>query len=180
MTPRDVIHFWLDEVGESRWFSSDAVLDTEIRRRFVEIYEAARDGKLADWEDTTEGAVALLILLDQFPRNMFRGRAEAFATDATARDIAMRAVDRGFDMQIAPPLRMFFYMPLMHSEHPSDQKQCVALVAERLGKENEQYRFALMHHGAIERFGRFPARNAALGRQSTAEEEQFLAQPPGA
>jgi uncharacterized protein (DUF924 family) len=99
MTPHYVIHFWFDEVGESRWFNSDAALDAEIRRRFAETYEAARDGKLAPWENSAEGAVALLILLDQFPRNMFRNRAEAFATDAQAREIAISAIAGGFDLE---------------------------------------------------------------------------------
>jgi len=179
MTPAGIIHFWNDEVGEARWFNSDAALDAEIATRFGDAYRAAREGKLTDWEASAESSLALLLLLDQFPRNMFRGRAEAFATDALARRIARQAIERGFDTRIAPPLRGFFYLPLSHSEDLADQNRCVALIAKRLGKETEQYRFALLHREAIEKFGHFPARNAALGRTTTAEERAYLASDPG-
>src|ERR1051326_7882297 len=135
MSPQDVVRFWIDEVGEGRWFAGDATLDSEIAQRFGDTYALARDGGLADWEHGAEGALALLLLLDQFPRNMFRGRAEAFATDAQARAIADRAIARGFDLQITQNLRPFFYLPLSHSEHIEDQERCVRLVAEHLGKD---------------------------------------------
>jgi uncharacterized protein (DUF924 family) len=109
MTPRDIIRFWVDEVGEKRWFDSDPAIDSEIRRRFLNTYEHARDGELADWENHAETALALLILLDQFPRNMFRGRADAFATDAQAREVADLAIANGFDLETPVALRPFFY-----------------------------------------------------------------------
>lgn len=180
MTPDDVIHFWVDEVGEKRWFDSDPALDADIRNRFAHAYGMARDDKLSDWQDSAEGTLAVLILLDQFPRNMFRGRAEAFATDAQAREIAKRAIARGFDLASPVSLRSFFYLPLMHSENAADQDRCVSLIAERIGEDSRNYPFALGHRETIRRFGRFPARNAALGRQSTPEEAQFLAQQPHA
>ncbi|HTK79088.1 MAG TPA: DUF924 family protein [Rhizomicrobium sp.] len=178
MTPQHIIHFWADEVGDKRWFDPNPQLDSEIAQRFGETYALARDGKLSDWENTVDGALALLILLDQFPRNMFRGRAEAFATDAQARAIADRAIARGFDLQITQNLRPFFYLPLSHSEHIEDQERCVRLVAEHLGKDGVNYSFALAHRDVIAKFGRFPGRNVALGRQSTAEELQFLDNHP--
>jgi uncharacterized protein (DUF924 family) len=173
MSREDIIAFW-KEVGETRWFAVDPVLDQDIRERFGSTWEDARDGKLASWEDSADGALALLILLDQFPRNMFRGTAKAFSTDHLARDVAERAIARGLDLQTAPPLRAFFYLPLMHSEHEPDQDRCVALIGQRLGEESVNYPFALGHREVIRKFGRFPARNAALGRATTPEEEAFL------
>jgi uncharacterized protein (DUF924 family) len=178
MTPHDVIQFWTDEVGEKRWFDPDAALDSEIARRFGETYALARDGKVPDWENSAGGALALLILLDQFPRNMFRGKAEAFATDAQARVIADRAIARGFDLKVPRNLRPFFYLPFMHSERLADQNRCVTMVAERLGKDSSNYPYALAHRDVIAKFGRFPGRNVALGRQSTPEELHFLHSNP--
>ena len=178
MTPHDIVRFWAEEVGEKRWFEPDLELDADIARRFGESCALASDGKLPDWENSAEGALALLILLDQLPRNMFRGKAEAFATDAKARAIADRAVARGFDLQVLQTLRPFFYLPFMHSEHCEDQDRCVALIAERVGKDSENYPYALAHRDAIAKFGRFPGRNVALGRQSTPEELEFLNSHP--
>jgi uncharacterized protein (DUF924 family) len=178
VTPQDIIRFWAEEVGDGRWFDPDAALDSEIARRFGETYALARDGKLADWEDSAEGALALLILLDQFPRNMFRGKAEAFATDPKARAIAEHAISRGFDLDVPPPLRCFFYLPFTHSERIEDQERAVALIAERLGKDDKQYAYALLHRDLIAKFGRFPGRNVALGRQSTPEELEYLKNNP--
>jgi uncharacterized protein (DUF924 family) len=178
MTPKDVVSFWSDEVGEARWFLSDPRLDAEIAIRFGEAYAEAREGQLGEWEETPEGALALVILLDQFPRNMFRGGAKAFATDAQARAIADRAMVHGFDLQVAQNLRAFFYLPLMHSEHMPDQERCVTLVTERLGQDSRQYPYALAHRDVIAKFGRFPGRNAALGRVSRAAEVEFLNSKP--
>jgi uncharacterized protein (DUF924 family) len=178
MTPQEIVRFWTEEVGEARWFARDTALDSEIMRRFGDSYARARDGKLEDWEESGEGALALLLLLDQFPRNMFRGRAEAFATDAKARVVADRAIARGFDLLAPLPLRAFFYLPFMHSEHGPDQTRCVVLVTERLGTDNKQYPYALSHRDVIAEFGRFPGRNVALGRQSTPEELKFLGGNP--
>ncbi|HEX3653115.1 MAG TPA: DUF924 family protein [Rhizomicrobium sp.] len=178
MTPEDIIHFWADEVGEARWFQSDPKLDAEIAARFGDAYASAREGRLAEWEERPEGALALILLLDQFPRNMFRGGAEAFATDAQARAIADHAIARGFDLEFALDLRVFFYLPLMHSEHLPDQERCVMLVTDRLGPDNHQYPYALAHRDVIAKFGRFPGRNAALGRASTPAEVEFLNSEP--
>jgi uncharacterized protein (DUF924 family) len=122
--------------------------------------------------------LALLILLDQFPRNMFRGKAEAFATDALALAIAERAIARGFDLEIEPPMRCFFYLPFTHSERMADQQRGIELIAERLEQDDKQYTYAVLHRDVIAKFGRFPGRNAALGRQSTPEELQFLSSNP--
>lgn len=178
MTPEEIIHFWAEEVGEARWFQSDPKLDSEIASRFGEAYASGRDGTLTAWEETPEGALALLLLLDQFPRNMFRGRAQAFATDAQVRAIAGRAIARGFDLEIAGDLRAFFYSPFMHSEHMPDQERCVTLVTERLGQHSHQYPYARAHRDVIAKFGRFPGRNAALGRTSTPAEIEFLNSEP--
>lgn len=177
MTPHEIIAFW-SAVGEARWFEQDPALDSDIVRRFENTYMLARDGKLADWEKTAEGALAMLILLDQFPRNMFRGKAEAFATDALALALSKRAIARSFDLEIEPRLRCFFYLPFTHSERMADQERGVTLTAERLGIGSKQHVYAVLHRDAIAKFGRFPGRNAALGRQSTPEELQFLGSNP--
>ena len=175
VTPDDIIAFWRDEVGVERWFAADAKLDAEIASRFRRVWEKARDGKLDDWQDGVEGALALILVLDQFPRNMFRGQADAFSTDTRAHEVAERALARGYDLMVMPAgLRAFFYLPFMHSENLADQDRCVALVAERLGTASMNYPFALAHREEIRRFGRFPHRNAALGRKSTAAEAHFL------
>jgi uncharacterized protein (DUF924 family) len=178
VTPQDIVRFWTEDVGEPRWFDPDATLDAEIARRFGKTYALARDGKLADWENSAEGALALLILLDQFPRNMFRGQAEAFATDNKARAMAERAVVHGLDLGVPPPLRCFFYLSFTHSERMADQERGIALVAKRLGKDTKDYAYALMHRDVIAKFGRFPGRNDALKRQSTPEEREFLKNNP--
>jgi uncharacterized protein (DUF924 family) len=176
MSPDEIIAFW-KEVGEKRWFAVDPALDEEIRARFGAVWEDARDGKLAAWEGTAEGALALLTLLDQFPRNMFRGSGKAFSTDNLAREVAERAVARGYDLQTEPLLRAFFYLPFMHAENEADQDRCVALIGERLGEDSLNYPFALGHRDVIRKFGRFPSRNAALGRATTPEEKTFLQSP---
>lgn len=177
MTPHDVIAFW-QGVGEKKWFAVDPKLDAEIRKRFEATWRKARDGKLADWKQSAEGALALLILLDQFPRNMFRGKADSFSTDENARELARFALVRGYDFAFPMALRAFFYLPFMHSENLSDQDLCVKLIAERLGTSSVNHPFALGHRDVIVRFGRFPARNVALGRRSTAAEKAFIAKSP--
>ena len=174
MTPLAVIQFWRDEVGAAHWFENDAALDVRIRARFGALWQSARDGALDVWLATPEGALALVIVLDQFPRNMFRGRADAFASDPGARAAAQRVLEAGFDKRVPTLLRVFFYLPLMHSENLADQDACVALIAERLGEGSSNYPYALGHREQIARFGRFPGRNAALGRASTPQETVFL------
>jgi uncharacterized protein (DUF924 family) len=176
MSPENIIAFW-NEVGETRWFAVDPALDADIRRRFESTWQNARGGNLTDWENNAEGALALVILLDQFPRNMFRGSAKAFCTDELAREVAERAVACGYDLQTSPTLRPFFYMPFMHSEDAADQDRCVALIAEHMGENSLNYPFAVGHRDVIHKFGRFPGRNTALGRLSTVEEKEFLQSP---
>ena len=170
VAPADIVAFWR-AVGPDRWFEKDAALDDEIRRRFLTAHEAAAAGKLTAWEQTAEGAIALLILLDQFPRNLFRGEARAWATDGLARAVASRAILNGFDGAF-PDMRGLFYLPFMHSEDPADQDRCLALY--KAGGDADGLKWAELHADIIRRFGRFPHRNAILGRVSTPEEQAFL------
>ncbi len=169
--PTDVLAFWM-EAGPDRWFKKDDAFDAAILDRFVATYEAAADGKLADWEATPDGALAHVIVLDQFPRNMFRGSARTYAADPLARAVADRALARQDDRMVDPALRTFFYLPFMHSEALADQERCVALY-RALG-DAESLRYAEDHADIVRRFGRFPHRNDVLGRATTAEEQAFL------
>ena len=172
VTAADVVAFWR-EAGPELWFNKDAAFDAEIRRRFLATYEVAAAGQLTAWEATAEGALALLILLDQFPRNMFRGSARAFAADPLARAIAAGALIRGFDAQVPANMRTFFYLPFEHSEDMADQERCIALY--KAAGDAENLKWAELHADIIRRFGRFPHRNEVLGRASTPEEQAFLA-----
>lgn len=177
-SPRDVLDFWFKEISSESWFKTEPALDAIVRERFEETWRAARMGTLQNWANSKDGALAYVILLDQFPRNMFRGSADAYATDGLAREAARHAIARGFDLELPASARSFLYLPLMHSEHLADQEDCVRLTLERLGEAHFSYPFAVRHHDAIARFGRFPARNSALGRQSSREEIEFLAKNP--
>lgn len=171
--PADVVAFW-SEAGPAKWYVRDEAFDAAIRERFLAAHEAAARGELWGWEDTPEGALALLLLLDQFPRNLFRGSAHAFATDAAALGVADRAIARGFDASVEGPLRQFFYLPLMHAEDLDAQRRCVEAF-EKLGAGFENnLKFAIAHLEIIERFGRFPHRNPVLGRITSAQEQAFL------
>ncbi len=171
-SPDDIISFWRD-AGEDRWFKADADFDADVRARFHTLWQETRDGRHADWEKTAKGMLALILVLDQFPRNMFRSSAEAFSTDPQALALTKRAIAQGMDQQIGPDLRAFVYMPLMHSEDPKDQLRCVE-VFRAFGNANN-LAFAELHAAIIRKFGRFPHRNTMLGRQTTAEEAAFLA-----
>ncbi len=171
----EISSFWLDEVGPEGWYKADDALDAEIRTRFRALWEGATDGRFAMWLTYPTGALAYIILTDQFPRNMFRGEARAFATDRAALAAAKSAIHRKWDLRIDEPARQFFYMPLMHSENLCDQDRCVRLILERMpetGADNLLH--AKAHREVIRRFGRFPYRNAALGRSDTAPERAFL------
>ncbi len=170
-SPDDVVAFW-QAAGPKTWYRKDASFDAEILARFLATYEAAAANNLSAWENTATGALALLIVLDQFPRNMFRGSARAFAADALARAAADRAIARGFDQEIEPPLRTFFYLPFEHSENLADQERCVTLA--RATGDADTLKWAQLHADIIRRFGRFPHRNAVLGRTTTPEEQVFL------
>jgi uncharacterized protein (DUF924 family) len=168
-----VLAFWR-EAGPARWFRKDDAFDDEFRARFLPLHEAAARGELDAWAATPEGALALLILLDQFPRNCFRGSAHTYATDEKARTVARHAVQAGFDEAVEPALRAFMYMPFMHSEQLDDLDTAVRLFERAGAGYEENLRFAKHHRAIVERFGRFPHRNAILGRESTPEEIQFL------
>ncbi len=169
-SPADIIAFWR-EVGPKRWFEKHEDIDAEIRRRFLTRHEQAAAGELASWEQNAEGALALLILLDQFPRNMFRGDKRAFATDGLALSIASRGILNGFDSTFSD-MRTFFYLPFMHSEDMADQEKAIAFY--RAYDNDDGVKWAELHADIIRRFGRFPHRNAALGRATTPEEQAFL------
>lgn len=171
VTAADIVAFWR-EAGPDRWFNKDTDFDAEIRRRFLTTHEAAAAGQLTAWEATAEGALALLILLDQFPRNMFRDSARAFATDPLARAVAAGALLRGFDAQVPADLRTFFYLPFEHAEDMADQERCIALY--KAAGDADNLKWAELHADIIRRFGRFPHRNAVLGRATTPEEQKFL------
>lgn len=172
-----VLSFWLDEVRPEGWYKPDGAVDRGIEARFSPLMADAAAGRLASWQASPWGTLALLILLDQFPRNVFRGRAGAFAADRRALAVAKRAIDRGDDMKVPEPERQFFYLPLMHSESPADQDRCVRLCILRLpehGAENREH--SAKHREVIRRFGRFPSRNAALGRKDTEAERTYRAE----
>lgn len=176
-TARAILDFWIDEVGPERWYASDPELDETIRKRFLPDWEAAMRGEYDSWSVDPERSLALVILLDQFPRNMFRGEARAFASDRKAIEVANLAIDRGFDLRTPEPQRQFFYLPFMHSECLTHQERCVRLMKCRMRETGEEnFLHAKAHRAIIRLFGRFPYRNAALGRTSTAAEERFMAE----
>jgi uncharacterized protein (DUF924 family) len=170
--PSDVLTFWFAPDMEKKWFSSSPDFDREIENRFGALYDAAQAGRLGDWEDAPESALALCIVLDQFPRNMFRDTPRAFGSDAQAQEVSYRALQRGFDTDVEPRQRAFFYLPLMHSEDVRDQQFGVNLY-RKLGNALS-LDYAIQHHDIIEEFGRFPHRNKVLGRESTPAETEFL------
>lgn len=170
--PQSVVAFWR-EAGPQRWFRPDADFDARFRGRFLAAHEAAVAGHLRHWSETPDGALALVLLLDQFPRNAFRGTPRMYATDAQARAAADAAIAAGHDVQVDGPLRPFFYLPYMHAEDVRALDRCVELM-EPVG--GESLRFAKHHREIVARFGRFPHRNAVLGRSSSQEEQRFLAE----
>lgn len=174
MTPRDVLDFWLHEHGPEDWYKQDDALDADIHARFRAAWEGLQEGGFTDWLADADGALAYIVLADQFPRNMFRGDGRSFATDPEARAAARTAIAAGWDMEIAEPARQFFYLPLMHSEEPQDQALCIEMFAERMpetGAENLLH--ARAHAEVIDRYGRFPHRNAALGRPDDPSESVY-------
>ncbi|MBA4323482.1 MAG: DUF924 domain-containing protein [Rhodobacter sp.] len=173
--PVEVLDFWISEIGPKGWFSGGEAVDMACRDRFLDLWQAAHDGGLEHWVEGPAGTLAYLVLTDQFPRNMFRGQARAFATDARARAAARRAVALGWDIAVPEPERTFFYLPFGHSEDLSDQEWSVELHAARMVEDAEYLLHARAHREIIARFGRFPFRNAALGRATTPEEQDFLA-----
>ncbi|WP_158756104.1 DUF924 family protein [Dyella sp. S184] len=181
----DVLDFWFAEANAARWFVTDAAFDEEIREHFGHSVDAAADGRLDGWTETPSGWLALLILLDQFPRNLYRGDSRAWAQDVKAQRVVLSGISRGDDRRLPPLQRVFAYMPLEHAENMDLQQLAVerfgALCLEALQGQRERFEgffeYARRHREVIARFGRFPHRNAALGRASTPEELLYLAQP---
>lgn len=165
-----VVDFWV-AVGPERWFEKDEGFDRDFRTRFLTLHQAAMRGELEGWKATTSGALALVLLLDQFPRNAFRDTPAMYAGDPQARQVAAAALAHGHDRRIAPELRIFFYLPFMHSEELADQERCLALCRTL---EGDYLKYAEEHRDIIARFGRFPHRNDILGRICTPEERRFL------
>ncbi len=168
--------FWRERVGPKGWYRADPAIDGALGRRFGDALAAAALGRCAPWLAAPESAFALVVLLDQLPRNLFRGQAEAFAFDPLAREAAERALAAGHDLAVPSPERQFFYLPFEHSECLADQDRAVRLIRERMPDARETLRHAELHRELIKRFGRFPHRNAVLGRESTSEERRFLAE----
>lgn len=182
----EILEFWFGKPDEADygkprkvWFTKKPEFDQEVRSRFLETYRQAAAGELDDWKAEPLSCLALIILLDQFPRNMFRGQPEAFATDPQALAYAKYAVERGFDKQLLPIQRQFVYLPFEHSENLADQHQCLELVSTLKDYPDcaSGVDYAHRHFKVIKRFGRFPHRNKILGRQTTSEEVEFLKQP---
>lgn len=171
----EVLHYWLDDIGPSGWYAGGEALDGDIRARFANTYEKACQGALSLWLTYPSGSLAYVILTDQFSRNMFRGEGKAFHTDGIARAAAKAAISKGWDLRIDGPPRQFFYMPLMHSECLEDQERCIRLMKTRMGEEGiANLLHARAHREVIRRFGRFPTRNAALGRINSVGEQAYL------
>ncbi len=169
---QEIIDFWFSTDVQKRWFNSTPEFDRLLSERFLGAWEQASQGELDHWMQTAEGCLALVIILDQFPLNMFRDSARGYSTEARSREVAHAALEQGFDKSLAPEQRAFLYMPFMHSEALSDQQLALQLFAQPGFERN--YRFARHHHGIIEKFGRFPHRNEALGRRSSAAELEYL------
>jgi len=187
LSPQDVLDFWFGEPGSEgygdyrkAWFAKEPAFDQAVQARFAKLYQDAIKGRLDGWRDTAAGALALTVVLDQFPHHLFRGTARAFEADAKALALAEAAVGKSFDQQVLPVQRVFFYLPFEHSEDMARQDRAVALFA-RLASENPGFRdyldYAHQHREVIARFGRFPHRNELLGRASTSAEREFLKQP---
>jgi uncharacterized protein (DUF924 family) len=170
---KQVISFWFAPETQPKWFIKNEEFDQEITEKFQELYMKATSDKLGAWQKFPEGTLALIIILDQFPRNMFRGTAKAFATDNKALELTKYAIKNSYDQKLTNEQKQFLYMPLMHSENLEDQNLSVKLFAFN----SYALEYAKAHHHIIKQFGRFPHRNNILGRKSTNEELEFLKQP---
>jgi uncharacterized protein (DUF924 family) len=177
-TQEDILNFWIYVVGRERWFKEDFALDQTISERFLPAYEQAAKGELKSWEDTPEGMLALMLLLDQFPRRMFRGTSRAFETDELALDLARDAIIKHFDDRIDKQYKLLFYLPFLNSESLGDQRLALFYIRERT-RENDWLTLAEKNFNIVERFGRFPQRNPILGRDPTPDEDAFLQKTGG-
>ncbi|MEM6781688.1 MAG: DUF924 family protein [Pseudomonadota bacterium] len=173
----DVLQFWFEDSQPQQWFQVSPEFDAQIKERFEDQYNLAAEGLCDDWKNGPDGCLALCLLLDQFPRNMFRDTPKAFATDKQALLIAKHAIAKGFDQVLQPIKRRFIYLPYEHSENINDQRTCVELFEKMQDEDPLGYEYAVKHLKVIEKFNRFPHRNAVLGRDNTEEEEEYLAQP---
>jgi len=174
--PDDILTFWLDEVGPKGWYKQDDALDEKIREKFEAAWSNGQEGSYSLWLTYPSGVLAYLILMDQFPRNMFRGDKRAYASDPVALAAAKCALDKSWDTKIDEPARQFFYLPLMHSESQTDQDRCVRLMLTRMPESGEENLIhAKAHREVIRRYGRFPYRNAALDRPQSSHEAEFEA-----
>jgi uncharacterized protein (DUF924 family) len=171
----DAVRFWFEELTPKEWYRASETVDAEVAARFGKIYDALKKAVPPEWLETPKGFLAAILVLDQFPRNTFRGRPKAFATDGKALALAKLAVGEGMDAKLPPQQRAFIYLPFQHSEALADQARSVGLFTALGNPLNLDY--AIRHQDVIERFGRFPHRNEILGRDSTAEEEAFLETP---
>lgn len=167
-----LIDFWFSEEVSQYWFNSTEEFDRQLCEDYAELWQQAADGALIEWQESAPGSLALVILLDQFPLNMFRGEAKCFSTEARSREVAQAAIDRGFDIDMPIKQKAFLYMPFMHSESLDDQAKALQLF-DQPGLE-DNFRFSKHHYGIVKRFGRFPHRNAMLGRESTEAEREYL------
>lgn len=173
-TKQEIIYFWFEETAPQQWFTRTDEFDRTIRERFMVTYEMARDGLSNHWNEDPEGALALCIVLDQFPRNMFRNSARAFECDEKALILVKQGIARGFDQVMEPVKRGFYYLPFQHSENMAEQEKSLELYTKMKDQNEAGYMYAVRHHNAIKKFGRFPHRNELLGRESTPEELEFL------
>lgn len=172
-TSAELIRLWFSEPVQPLWFNSTPEFDAELREQYLDTYHAALNGELADWEETAEGALALVICLDQLPLNMFRGKAESFVGEAPSRQVATVAIERGFDQSLSDVQKAFLYMPFMHSEELADHDRVLVLFEKAGLTDNLQW--ARHHREIVVRFGHFPHRNKVLARESTPEELDYLA-----
>lgn len=174
---QEILDFWFKETQPQQWFQKNEDFDLKIKENFLETYEMARKGYLDEWKKDVDGCLALIILLDQFPRNMFRGSAQSYNTDGQALLVAKYAVSKGFDQILEPVKRGFLYLPFQHSESLADQKRSIELFGKMKDDNPTGYEYAKRHYVVIEEYGRFPHRNKALDRNNTPAEEEHIAQP---
>ncbi len=174
-TPLEIIEFWFNQIKPEQWWKKSAAFDAKIKKRFLPIYQKASAGELFNWRYKPLSSLAEIIILDQFPRNIFRDKSQAFATDALALCAAQNAIEKGFDQQLSPEQKSFLYMPFMHSESVEIHKVAEFIFSDPDVKSN--FEFELKHKAIIDRFGRYPHRNKILGRKSTKKELEFLKEP---
>lgn len=177
-SPKDkILQFWFEDIAPQQWFQASPEFDAQVKEEFEATYDAALSGAFVEWEHDADGVLALCILLDQFPRMMFRGSAKAFDADPKILVIVKKALHMGLDQVLSPIKRRFMYLPFMHSEHLNDQKKSVELFEAMKDEDPVGYKHALQHFELIEKFDRFPYRNAALGRTNTPDEDGYLNPP---